>query len=419
MRRSSRVRINNITDLVGRPLSEIVQAIAASAEKPIADAADASNWLLSRFRIHIGGDARSEPDGSHCRDRSVRGILTDLERPDKVDPYKRAKIRKATFTHLPGISALMDLTGLAHHLPDVFLGMPSGIAAMKTKVECQLAGLYKIGSTVSGSQLLRVASLAPQNRPLALGIRTQVDTPPYVAHRQQELLASFRLLFSFLLSGTVPEALANYQPFAEQFLREAQTDSGHFILLASGILASSLSGREYLAVEGLFRAGKTTSVVLLFAWLILTTPTAVKFTIASRENPTSQAIAKQLERLALPPAVRQWFVRACSGRTSVARRLIEFGAGLNYQAPPLPRSWLVSRDEHRDPWWAGQETALHFASGRGHLHTVHLLITFKAHLTILDGRGCTWLQVATGSVSILHQAFLDTTSPERTSHSRS
>eukprot|EP00438_Fugacium_kawagutii_P011140 Skav221619 [mRNA] locus=scaffold1327:152873:153220:+ [translate_table: standard] len=107
------------------------------------------------------------------------------------------------------------------------------------------------------------------------------------------------------------------------------------------------------------------------------------------------------------------------GRTSAARRLIEFGADLNYQAPPLPRSWLVSRDEHRDPWWAGQETALHFASGRGHLHTVHLLITFKAHLTILDGRGCTWLQVATGSVSVLHQAFLDTTSPARTGHSRS
>eukprot|EP00438_Fugacium_kawagutii_P011235 Skav211176 [mRNA] locus=scaffold884:6600:8908:- [translate_table: standard] len=95
-------------------------------------------------------------------------------------------------------------------------------------------------------------------------------------------------------------------------------------------------------------------------------------------------------------------------------RLIEFGADLNCQAPPRPRSWLVSRDEHRDPWWAGQETALHFASGRGHLHTVHLLITFKAQLTILDGRGCAWLQVATGSVSVLHQAFLDTISPERT-----
>eukprot|EP00438_Fugacium_kawagutii_P011328 Skav221757 [mRNA] locus=scaffold1904:5345:6745:- [translate_table: standard] len=102
------------------------------------------------------------------------------------------------------------------------------------------------------------------------------------------------------------------------------------------------------------------------------------------------------------------------GRTSAARRLIEFGADLNSQAPSIPRSWLVSREEHRDPWWAGQETALHFASGRGHLHTAHLLITFKAQLTILDGRGCTWLQVATGSVSVLYRAFLDTTSPART-----
>eukprot|EP00438_Fugacium_kawagutii_P029707 Skav204892 [mRNA] locus=scaffold1926:18029:18358:- [translate_table: standard] len=96
------------------------------------------------------------------------------------------------------------------------------------------------------------------------------------------------------------------------------------------------------------------------------------------------------------------------GRTSVARRLIEFGADLNYQAPPLPTSWWISGEEHRDPWWAGQETALHFASGRGHLCTVHLLITCKAHLGILDGRGQSWLQVATGSVSVLYRAFLDT-----------
>eukprot|EP00438_Fugacium_kawagutii_P022961 Skav206233 [mRNA] locus=scaffold197:9979:10925:- [translate_table: standard] len=41
------------------------------------------------------------------------------------------------------------------------------------------------------------------------------------------------------------------------------------------------------------------------------------------------------------------------GRTSIARRLLEFGADLNSQAPPHPTSWWVSREEHRDPWWAG------------------------------------------------------------------
>eukprot|EP00438_Fugacium_kawagutii_P018748 Skav204387 [mRNA] locus=scaffold2947:31832:32401:+ [translate_table: standard] len=106
------------------------------------------------------------------------------------------------------------------------------------------------------------------------------------------------------------------------------------------------------------------------------------------------------------------------GCTSVTCRLIEFGADVNSQAPPLPWSWMVSPDEHRDPWWAGQETALHFASGRGHLHTVHLLITRKAHLNVLDGRGRSWLQVATGSVSVMRLAFLATTTPALTSHSR-
>eukprot|EP00438_Fugacium_kawagutii_P002000 Skav208917 [mRNA] locus=scaffold787:49284:49820:- [translate_table: standard] len=37
------------------------------------------------------------------------------------------------------------------------------------------------------------------------------------------------------------------------------------------------------------------------------------------------------------------------GRTSAARRLIEFGADLNSQAPSIPRSWLASREEHQDP----------------------------------------------------------------------
>eukprot|EP00438_Fugacium_kawagutii_P001853 Skav214614 [mRNA] locus=scaffold1691:479:1795:+ [translate_table: standard] len=103
------------------------------------------------------------------------------------------------------------------------------------------------------------------------------------------------------------------------------------------------------------------------------------------------------------------------GRTSIARRLLEFGADLNAEALPLPSSWWVSRDEHQDPWWAGHETALHFASGRGHLHTAHLLITFKAQLELLDGRGQSWLQVATGSVATLYQAFLATTSQQATS----
>eukprot|EP00438_Fugacium_kawagutii_P036226 Skav210879 [mRNA] locus=scaffold1198:16162:16692:+ [translate_table: standard] len=107
------------------------------------------------------------------------------------------------------------------------------------------------------------------------------------------------------------------------------------------------------------------------------------------------------------------------GRTSAARRLIEFGADLNSQAPPLPRSWLVSREEHRDPWWAGQETALQSFRLRARTPT-HSPPAYHLQSTAdnLDGRGCTWLQVATGSVSVLYRAFLDTTSPARTSHSR-
>ena len=237
------------------------------------------------------------------------GIVTDLERPDMPDLYKRAKLRKATFTHLPGVSALIELAGLGRFLATVFHGLPSCLASLDDPVLCRLASLYKIGSAVSGTQLLRVASLAPQHRPLVLGIRTQVETLPYVVSKHLELVESLRLLFAFLITREAPPLVAQYPQFCSQVLRDAQDDSGHLILLASGILASLLSGRACLTVEGLFGAGKTTSVVLIFAWLVLTAPNAVKFTIASRENPAGQAVAKQVERLALPRHIRQ---RACS-----------------------------------------------------------------------------------------------------------
>lgn len=53
-------------------------------------------------------------------------------------------------------------------------------------------------------------------------------------------------------------------------------------------------------------------MVFLFAWLVITTPAHVRFTITSRENPAGQAIAANVQRLQLPDFVKLLFVRRCS-----------------------------------------------------------------------------------------------------------
>lgn len=70
------------------------------------------------------------------------------------------------------------------------------------------------------------------------------------------------------------------------------------------------TGRSDLgvAIEGVFGAGKTTSLAFLLVWFALTTTHAV----VQKENPAGQAIASMFARMHLPTALRKQLVRVVS-----------------------------------------------------------------------------------------------------------
>lgn len=241
------------------------------------------------------------------------GIFTDLERPDSgQDPWKRCKVRKATLTCIPGTESLIESSGLAPFLEGVYCCPPLQVTSMDHALSFKLHSIYKLGPTVCGSQLLQVANLAPQHKPLVLGISRPLSTPPFVVHRSQELISSLRMLLEMLLTREVPAALERQQAFCHQIMLESDEDSGHLVTFAVSVLVSLLSGRAAQIVEGLFGAGKTTSLVLMLGWFVLTTPASLCFTVASRENPAGQALAAQVMRLTVPDDIKLQFVRTCS-----------------------------------------------------------------------------------------------------------
>lgn len=244
---------------------------------------------------------------------AVVGIVTDIERyGNATDKMRRAKFKKAIFTHIPGTKDLVNSSGLRDCLADVYLGLPEELNSLHSSYTLTMVNAFRLGATVSGSQLLKVTRLAPEHKPLVLGVSTPLSISPFVVHAHADLVTSLRLLLNFLVTGIVPEQLVPQAPFCHQLRQEALRDSGHFILLAVGVLVSLLTGRASLAAERIFGAGKTTSIVMLLAWLVVSTPEHVKFAITSRENPAGQAVTAQVMRLKLTEDMQMLFVRACS-----------------------------------------------------------------------------------------------------------
>eukprot|EP00438_Fugacium_kawagutii_P000728 Skav204575 [mRNA] locus=scaffold6526:4:273:+ [translate_table: standard] len=56
--------------------------------------------------------------------------------------------------------------------------------------------------------------------------------------------------------------------------------------------------------------------------------------------------------------------------------------------------------------WFGGETALHCASGRGHLDTVSLLIELRADVAKTDERGRSFIHISSGSCAALFNAVI-------------
>ena len=66
-------------------------------------------------------------------------------------------------------------------------------------------------------------------------------------------------------------------------------DAGHLISTVAAICGCLATGRSSLALAGIFGAGKTTIMTLILMWLALTTPSQVRLTVVSKENPAGQS----------------------------------------------------------------------------------------------------------------------------------
>eukprot|EP00438_Fugacium_kawagutii_P007884 Skav213959 [mRNA] locus=scaffold1979:330328:330624:+ [translate_table: standard] len=87
----------------------------------------------------------------------------------------------------------------------------------------------------------------------------------------------------------------------------------------------------------------------------------------------------------------------------MTRSLLTCAADVNLRSPLLKYT-KVTTYENQKQWWYGQETSLHFASGRGHLPVVALLLEFEADVGILDARCRSWIDVSVGPVHVLTAA---------------
>eukprot|EP00438_Fugacium_kawagutii_P020377 Skav231799 [mRNA] locus=scaffold6451:1638:2198:+ [translate_table: standard] len=85
------------------------------------------------------------------------------------------------------------------------------------------------------------------------------------------------------------------------------------------------------------------------------------------------------------------------GHVDMTQSLLLCAADVNVRAPLLPRTKVTTYEGQRQQWY-GQDTSLHFASGRGHVQVVALLLDFKADVGILDARGRSWIDVSKGPV---------------------
>eukprot|EP00438_Fugacium_kawagutii_P004106 Skav229747 [mRNA] locus=scaffold6303:12131:12825:- [translate_table: standard] len=80
------------------------------------------------------------------------------------------------------------------------------------------------------------------------------------------------------------------------------------------------------------------------------------------------------------------------GYAEMTMSLLRSAANVNLRSPLLKHTKVTAYENQRQ-WWYGQETSLHFASGRGHLQVVALLLEFEADVGILDARGRSWIDV--------------------------
>ena len=161
-------------------------------------------------------------------------------------------------------------------------------------VEWDVRGIYYVATSTSADAIWRIASvgsLCVQDPPIQ-GLSGQ----KYAMLRD----ALVRVLHRFLLP-------AEYS--ASSIPHDAALQDGHVLAVITALSMALATGRLDLAVAGLFGAGKTRAVAVLYAALLAVEP-QLKLAAVCKEDNAACAMANLLVSLNLPNEVYRLIIRA-------------------------------------------------------------------------------------------------------------
>lgn len=196
-------------------------------------------------------------------------------------------------------------------MSDTPFTLPPPLESGKGSCEVIIHRMQIVGHTVSGTHLSRLVHIPDVHRPILFGIPRPAPVSGYQVRRAEEMLSSGWQLMMLLATRSHERYFPQAPQFALLLIKEAVTDSGHFVSFTLALIMALRSGRSDLAVEGVFGAGKTTSLAYMLAWFALTTNHA-RITVMHKENPAGQAIASMIARMPLPYDYRHRIVRIVS-----------------------------------------------------------------------------------------------------------
>ena len=189
--------------------------------------------------------------------------------------------------------------------------LPARMKNLEGKLSLQVHSFRLIGKTAPAAHLFSIANMLPALHPIALGTCPQEHPSCPPLRHENEILRSLTQLTRMLATGDFQKYLPSNPAVARIIFQEATTDHGHLVSLALALTLAIRTKRSCLTVGGVFGAGKTTSMALLTAWIILTT-VQTKILLYHRENPAGAAVAGMIERLPLTPTQRTLFLRSAS-----------------------------------------------------------------------------------------------------------
>jgi len=241
----------------------------------------------------------------------------------KKESMLKATLRKASPTSidvsfLPNVLVKSFFPTLTHDLSQrdadaAIVGLADDLGTTR-KAELQVRGIYHLASSESAEAIRRLAGMNPRRVPSATGIlcdNTPIS-PMSVTKKEQLSNALARLLHRLLLPAEIPVGTLPHDVwFRDVICPLVCKEDGHILGLITAISMALSTGRLDLAVAGLFGAGKTRAVAVLFLSLIAIDPD-IRVAVICKENTAARSMASLMLSLNPPREVLRMCARTPS-----------------------------------------------------------------------------------------------------------